>query len=157
MTLKWHLYCCSQREKMYMIYPDFNAQAVNEKNFLSGLWEHTSINRKKTKPAWKQAGTETQGAVGSWRRTVFSYYGVLTPVLNCPNCSFGTQTSASFWWICGQIDHSWYYGIFYNQARTRSTDKYNLQFNCHKCFVYFQNYVGPLLCKNRFILLYISD
>jgi len=48
---------------MHMIYPDFNAQAVDKQSFLSDLWEYISINRKKTKLVSKQTVTETQEAV----------------------------------------------------------------------------------------------
>lgn len=80
---------------MHMIYPDFNGQAGDKQSFLSDLWEHISINRRKTKLVSKQTVTETQEAVGN-RRTVFNCYEVIIPVLHCQNYSFGTTSLQVF-------------------------------------------------------------
>lgn len=50
---------------MLMRYPDFSAQAADKQSLLSDLWEHISLNRKKTKMVSKQTVTETQEAVGN--------------------------------------------------------------------------------------------
>lgn len=50
---------------MHMIYHNFSAQVADKQTFLSDLWDHISLNRKKTKLVSNKPVTEMQEAVGN--------------------------------------------------------------------------------------------